>query len=110
MAKLVAGIATIGEDVSQPGMPADNLGQNEGCAIAVLHVSGVNDGMNKITVSVGHDVTLSALDLLAGIVAPLPAALGGLDALAVDDTGARRGFAPYGFPTDQQQSVIERQP
>lgn len=110
LAQLVAGLATIGEDVSQPGMPTDNLGQHEWRAIAVLHVSGVNDGMNQITISVGHDGTLAPFGLLACIVTPGPAALGGYDALAVDDPSARRSLAPHGFPADQKQGVIEREP
>jgi hypothetical protein len=89
---------------------ADDLGQHERRAIAVLHVGRMDHGMNKIALGVGHDVPLASLDLLACIVAPRPAALGGLDALAVDDPGARRGFAPHGFTTDQQQRVIEREP
>jgi hypothetical protein len=38
---LIASIATIGDDVSQPRVAADDLGQHERFAIAVSHVSGV---------------------------------------------------------------------
>ena len=94
LAQLVTGIATICEYVSQPWIAADNFGQNERCAIAVLHVSGVTNGMNKIAVTVGHDVTLSALDLLARIIAARPVAFRRLAALAVDDPSARRASRP----------------
>ena len=47
LAKLVAGIASICEDVPEPGMAADDLGQDERCAIAILHVSGMNHGMKR---------------------------------------------------------------
>ncbi len=43
----------------------------------------MDHGMNEIAIGVGHDVPLAALDLLARIVAPWSAALGGFDALAV---------------------------
>jgi hypothetical protein len=44
--------------------------------------------MDQIALGVGQDMTLAAFDLLARIIAAGAAALGGLDALAVDHTGA----------------------
>ena len=110
LAKLVAGIATICKDVPQPRVTADDLGQDERCTITVLDIGGMDHGMNEIAIGVGHDVPLAALDLLACIVAPGPAALGGFDALAGDHPGAGRGLASHRFPPDQQQGVIEREP
>ena len=110
LAKLVTGIPTICEDVPQPSVTADYLSQHQRRAIAVLHVSGVDHGMNEVALGVGHDVSLAALDLLACVIAARPAAFRRLDALAVDDPSARRSLAPNGFPADQQQSVIERKP
>jgi len=83
LAQLVSGMATIGEDVPEPGVTAYDLCQDERCTIAILHVSGVNDGMHQIALGVGHDVPLAPLDLLARIIAARPAALRRLDALAV---------------------------
>ena len=60
LAKLVASIAAIGEDVPEPRVTADDLGQNKRRAIAILHVSGVDHGMNEIALGVGHDVSLAA--------------------------------------------------
>jgi hypothetical protein len=71
LAQLVAGIATIGEDVPQPGVTADDPGQDEQCTITVLDIGGVDHGMNKIALGFGHDVPLAALDLLARSVAPM---------------------------------------
>lgn len=97
LAKLVAGIAIIGEVVSQPGLAADSLGQYERRAIAILHISGVDHSMNEIGLGVGHDVSLLALGLLACVIAARPTASRRLDALAVDDPSARRGLAPRDF-------------
>lgn len=58
LAQLVAGIATIGEDVPEPRMAADDLGEDERYAIAILHASGVDHGTNQIAIGIGHDVTL----------------------------------------------------
>ena len=85
LSQLVSGIATIGEDVPQRGMAADDLRQDDRRAIAVLHVGGMDHGMNQI-------------------------ALSGFEALAVDHPSAGRSFAPDSFPPDQQQGVIERKP
>ncbi len=46
-AKLVADIATIGEDVPEPGVPADDLGQDQRRTITVLHVGGIDNHINK---------------------------------------------------------------
>ncbi len=52
-------------------------------------------------------MTLAALDLLGGIVTPWPAALGGLDRLAVDDPGRRARFAAGNPARLQQQLKID---
>lgn len=49
--KLVPGTATIGEDELQKGIAADDFGEDERATKAVLQVSEVNDGMNKIASS-----------------------------------------------------------
>lgn len=83
---------------------------HERCAVALLDVGGVDHSVHEIALSICQDVTLAPFDLLACIVAPRPTALGGFDALAIDYPCAGRGLAPYRFPADQQQSVIERKP
>ena len=80
--------------MQQPRVTADDVSQHGLSTIAVLHVSRVNHGMDKIALGVGHDVTLSALGLLAGIVAPRHAAPGRLDALTIHAPRGGKGFAP----------------
>lgn len=46
--------------------------------------------MDQITIGIGDEMVLAALDLLTRIIAPHTAAFRGLDALAVDHTGAGR--------------------
>ena len=53
---------------------------------------------------------LAALDLLARIVGPWPAAFRGFDALAVDHSGTGQGFTTIRLAADQKQGVIEREP
>jgi hypothetical protein len=64
------------------------LARTSGCAVAVLDIGGVNDGSDQQALRVGDDMALSALDLLARIKAPRPAAFRGFHALAVDHARA----------------------
>lgn len=65
--KLWACIATIGEEMAQPGIQrADRLDDANG-AVAVLDIGRVNIDANQMTKRVGDDVALAPLDLLAGI-------------------------------------------
>ncbi len=66
--------------------------------------------MNEVTAGVGEDMALATLDLLAGVIASWAAALGCLDALAVDHSGTRTGLAPLGFSDCHQQILIDRLP
>ena len=86
-------------------MATDYLGENERCAVAILNVGGMDHGMNEIALGVGHDVPLATLDLLACIIAPWPAALGGLDALAVDGPRRSERLRTQRFP---DRSAAER--
>jgi hypothetical protein len=75
-AQLVACIAAVGEYVAQPGEAmADGLEQVRR-AVAVLHARGVDDHEQQQPERVGENMPLAALDLLAGIEAANPAALG----------------------------------
>lgn len=110
LAKLVVTIATIGEEMPEAKVAADDFGQHERCTITVLDIDGVDHGLNMIATVDGDDVTFAALDFLSRIVAPRATALSGLDALAVDYPGARRSFAPHDLAGDQQQDAKEREP
>lgn len=90
--QLVPGIAAIGKDVTQEGIEtADRLQRWHG-SIPVLNGGAVNDQSNHETIGVGDDMALASLNLLAGIIAANTTALGGFDALTIDDTVTRTGF------------------
>lgn len=95
--QFLAGISAISEHVPQPGKPLDDATQDDRSSVAILNVSGMDDGVNQIALGVGEDVTLASFDLLSGVVAPRPATFSGFDALAVDHTGAGRGLTPLCF-------------
>ncbi len=61
-------------------------------------------GLDQIALGVGQDVALTALDLLARIIAARTAGFGGFDALAVDDPGTGRGITPGRIAPDQQRA------
>lgn len=110
LAQLVAGIATIGEEMAQPGEAVDDFGEQQRCPITVLDIGRVDYGMDQIALGVGQDMPLAALDLLARIIAARTAALGGLDALAIDDAGAGRGFTAMNLARGHQQGMVQRLP
>ena len=58
-------------------------------AVAILHISGMDIGPDQQAGGIGDDVAFTPFDLLAGIITARPAALGGLDRLAVDHSGGR---------------------
>ena len=92
-AKLVSGITAVGEQAAQPGEAGDHTGQQQGRSVAELHVGGVNHGVDQIAFSVGEDVALTALCLLARVITTRPAGFRCFDALAIDATGTGRNFA-----------------
>src|SRR3954466_3595804 len=77
------------------------------------HKGGVRDltasGLQHqgTTVGVDEGVALSALDLLAGVVAPRPAGLRRLDALAVEHPRRRAGGAPAARAVEHDQMVVQ---
>src|ERR1700755_2422173 len=60
--------------------------------------------------SIGDDMALAALDLLAGIEAPWTAGFGGLDRLAVDHSGGGAGLAAGGLARLHDQLMIDPLP
>lgn len=97
LAELVAGIAAIGKDVTQPGIKRANGRQDTDGAVAVLDIGGMNLQTHKMALGVGDNVTLAPLDFLAGIKAikaGWAAAFRGLHRLAVDHAGGRLASRP----------------
>ena len=58
----------------------------------------------------GEDVSLAALDLLAGVEAARTTRLGGFDRLAIDHPGRRAGLAPSHLARLHQQVMVDRFP
>ena len=71
-AQFLSGIATIGEDVAQPGIERADRSKDARGAIAVLNAGFVHDEPDQVAFGVGDDVTLAALDFLSCIIAPWP--------------------------------------
>jgi hypothetical protein len=87
-------IDTVGEEMAQPGKQlVDGLDDETG-TIAILDIGGVHLGTDRRCRCIGHNVTLTAFDLLGRIVTTRPAALGGLDRLTVDDPADGLGSRP----------------
>ena len=91
-------VAGIGKQVPEPGEAPVESGADQGQAVAVLDVGGMDDQPQRQAQRVGEQMSLAAVDLLAGIEPPRATRLGCLDALAVDDPGGRRGL-PAGLLT-----------
>jgi hypothetical protein len=67
--QFISSIATIGKDMSQPGIARTDRSKDARCAIAVLNVGLVHDEPDQVAFGVGDDVALAALDFLACIIA-----------------------------------------
>jgi hypothetical protein len=68
-AKQRALIAAIGVEFYQERIHAEHGRHDECAAVAILNVSGMNDGMNQQALRIDENMPLLALDLLSRIVA-----------------------------------------
>src|SRR5271156_954568 len=106
-AQVGASVSAVGEEMAQPGKQlVDGLDDKPG-TIAILDVGGVHLGTDQQTAGIGHNVTLTAFDLLGRIVTTRPAALGRLDRLTVDDPRRWARFTPRRFARLHQQLEID---
>jgi hypothetical protein len=105
-------IAAVGPDaLDAPAVapPKDQCQQLSG-SIPILNMGWQqHDGDNQ-SKGVHQVVPLAPVDFLAGVVTPLVAGLGALDALAVDDAGADVEFAPGGLTQMLAQVVVNLLP
>src|SRR3954463_14958793 len=101
------GVAAVGEDLRDEGKGVARGRQHGPAAVAVLDVGRVRFQHQGTTVGVDEGVALSALDLLAGVVAPRPAGLRRLDALAVEHPRRRAGGAPAARAVEHDQMVVQ---
>ena len=106
--EFVSGIAAVGEQVTQPGETRDDSDEHERRSVAVLDVGSVDHGVDQIALSIGEDVALAALDLLARIIAPRSAAFRGFDALAVDPRRRRAGLATGALAVEHDEVMVDR--
>ncbi len=90
----IARIPAIGEDVGQRRVAVAGLLDHIRPAVAILNVGWVRGQRQHVPIGVGHDMPFAALDFLACVISPRPAALAGLDRLAVDNPGGGLWVAP----------------
>ncbi len=76
-------------------------------AITVLNIGAVGDKANRQTERVGQNVALAAVDLLAGIEATDAAALGRLDALAVDHARSGARLAAFQITGSDDKVMVD---
>ncbi len=91
----LAGVASVGPQVAQPAIYGKRFGQQLAGAVAILDIGGQHADHQKQTQCVHQNVSLAPVDLLACVVAALPAGLAALDALTVHNTGRGLAFAPF---------------
>ncbi|GHC96193.1 hypothetical protein GCM10019060_25970 [Novosphingobium pokkalii] len=95
VAEFSARIATIGEDMTQPGKPPPRGFQEVNRAIAVLNISCVDLDGDEEAAGVGQDMPLAPLDFLARVIAARATTFGGLHGLTVDHTGTGACLAAF---------------
>ena len=66
-----AGVAAIGEDMAQPGQGEPDRFEDARRTVAVLDIGPMDRQPDRQAQRVGDDRTLAALDLLAGVIAPI---------------------------------------
>lgn len=62
-------VAAVGVELQQEREQPEQRAHQQHTAVAVLHIGGMDDGVQQQTLGVYKEVALLALDLLAGIVA-----------------------------------------
>ena len=97
-AQFGSGVCAIGEQVAQPREAVTDGFEQLRRAVPILDLGAVHQQSDEQAESIGHDMALAPVDLLAGVIAPDTAAFRGFRALAVDHAGARAGLAPLKLP------------
>lgn len=108
--QLVTCATTIGKDLAQPLEAIADRGQQHRYAIAIRDVGSVDQGVDEIALGFFEGLALAPLNLLAWVRHPMPAALLGSNALAADDTRARRSLAACHIVPSQQKSRRQHAP
>lgn len=75
--QLLSGITAIVKDPGKRGIRIPAALDEVRCAIAILDIGGVDQGVEQVAGRVGRDVALAPFDLLARVIAARPAGFGG---------------------------------
>jgi hypothetical protein len=104
----VAGIAAIGEEPFDKGEgPPRGAPQPPG-AIAILNASMMGFEPETAAIAIDEPVAFPARDLLASVIPARTAAFRRLDALTIDDRGARRCFPADGLAVLHHEQMVDR--
>ena len=107
-----AGIATVGPDMfdSAASLLTEEGRQQLLGAIAILDIGGQYSDQEQQAKGVDQDMSLASINLFSGVVAPLVAAFGALDTLAVDDGRTGLGLASFDHTHLLPQMGVNRHP
>src|ERR1019366_4535170 len=107
LAQFISGITTIGEDVAQPGIARADRSKDTWSAITILSAGFVHNESDQVALSVGNDVALAALDLLASIKAPWATAFRGFHRLAVNHSSCRARLSAGRLTRRHDESIVQ---
>src|SRR6202011_4242714 len=108
LAQFISGITTIGEEVAQPGIARADRSKDAWSAVAILNAGFMHDESDQISLGIGDDVALAALDFLACVKAPWATAFRGFHRLAVNHSGRRARLSTTRLARRHHESVVER--
>ncbi len=108
LAQFISGITTIGEDVAQPGIARADRSKDAWSAVAILNAGFMHDESDQISLGIGDDVALAALDFLACVKAPWATAFRGFHRLAVNHSGRRARLSTSRLARRYHEGVVER--
>ena len=96
--------------MSEPWERGADRRQQRHRAVAVLNPGGMDDRRDQQPHGIGEDMSLAALDLLAGVVAARPAGFRRFHRLAVDHARRRARLAPGRLARRHQQVLVDPLP
>src|SRR3984893_19192053 len=108
LAQFISGIATIGKDMAQPWIARADRSKDAWSAVAILNAGFVHDESDQISLGIGDDVALAALDFLASVKAPWATAFRGFHRLAVNHSGRRARLSTSRLARGYHEGVVER--
>ena len=106
----LAGITAVCPNLLQPREALPCPVQHCFAAVLVLDVGRMHHAGDQQSQDIHEQVSLAAVDVLAGIVAAFGSTLGGLDRLAVEDAGRRRGLLAGLAASGGVQGMMDAQP